>query len=81
MKDMVTPLEDNDGNNMLHLTAMRTRKKNIEDVSGAALQMQRELLWFKEVEGMIPHFLRERKNKDGFTPHKLFTMEHQDLIE
>nr|GEZ20193.1 ankyrin repeat-containing domain, PGG domain protein [Tanacetum cinerariifolium] len=47
MKDMVTPLEDNDGNNMLHLTAMRTRKKNIEDVSGAALQMQRELLWFK----------------------------------
>ncbi|GKA93557.1 ankyrin repeat-containing domain, PGG domain protein [Tanacetum coccineum] len=47
MKDMVTPLEDNDGNNMLHLAALRTRKKNIEDVSGAALQMQRELLWFK----------------------------------
>nr|GEX38089.1 ankyrin repeat-containing domain, PGG domain protein [Tanacetum cinerariifolium] len=81
MKDMVTPLEDNDSNNMLHLAAMRTRKKNIEDVSGAALQMQRELLWFKEVERMIPPSHRERKNNDGFAPRELFTMEHQDLIE
>nr|GEX07872.1 ankyrin repeat-containing domain, PGG domain protein [Tanacetum cinerariifolium] len=47
MKDMVTPLKDIDGNNMLHLAGMSTRKKNLEDVSGAALQMQRELLWFK----------------------------------
>ncbi|GJX96451.1 hypothetical protein Tco_0352249 [Tanacetum coccineum] len=81
MKDMVTPLTDYNGNNMLHLAAMRTRKKNLEDVPGAALQMQRELLWFKEVERMIPPSFRERKNNDGFTPRELFTMEHQDLIE
>nr|GEZ94389.1 ankyrin repeat-containing domain, PGG domain protein [Tanacetum cinerariifolium] len=80
MKDMVTPLTDYNGNNMLHLAAMRTRKKNLEDVPGAALQMQRELLWFKEVKRMIPPPFRERKNKDGFTPRDLFTMEHQDLI-
>ncbi|GKC61922.1 ankyrin repeat-containing domain, PGG domain protein [Tanacetum coccineum] len=66
MKDMVTPLTDFDGNNMLHLATMSTRKKNLEDVSGAALQMQRELLWFKEVKRMIPPSFRERKNKDGF---------------
>ncbi|GKE32881.1 ankyrin repeat-containing domain, PGG domain protein [Tanacetum coccineum] len=80
MKDMVTPLEDNDGNNMLHLASMSTIKKNLQDVSGDALQMQRELLWFKEVKRMIPPPFRERKNKDGFTPRDLFTMEHQDLI-
>nr|GEW41398.1 ankyrin repeat-containing domain, PGG domain protein [Tanacetum cinerariifolium] len=80
MKDMVTPLKDYNGNNMLHLAAMRTRKKNIEDVSGAALQMQRELLWFKEFESMIPPF-RERKNEDGFTPRELFSMEHKELID
>ncbi|PWA96686.1 ankyrin repeat-containing domain, PGG domain protein [Artemisia annua] len=81
MKDMVTPLTDNDGNNMLHLAAMSTKKKNLEDVSGAALRMQRELLWFEEVERMIPPSSRVSKNKDGFTPRELFTKEHQDLID
>ncbi|PWA48173.1 ankyrin repeat-containing domain, PGG domain protein [Artemisia annua] len=80
MKDMVTPLRDSDGNSMLHLAAMSTMKKNLEDVSGAALQMQRELLWFKEVERMVPPSYRERLNNDGLTPRELFTKEHQDLI-
>nr|GEU61778.1 ankyrin repeat-containing domain, PGG domain protein [Tanacetum cinerariifolium] len=80
MKDMVTPLKDKEGNNMLHLAAISTRKKNLEDVSGAALQMQRELLWFMEVERVIPPSYRERRNNDGLTPRELFTKEHQDLI-
>ncbi|GJS23551.1 reverse transcriptase domain-containing protein [Tanacetum coccineum] len=46
---------------------------------GAALQMQQELLWFKEVESMIPPY-RERKNRHGQTPQELFTMEHQHLV-
>ena len=29
---------------------------------------------------MIPHY-RERKNKDGLTPHELFTKEHKDLVK
>ncbi|PWA61128.1 ankyrin repeat-containing domain, PGG domain protein [Artemisia annua] len=80
MKDMVTILRDLDENNMLHLAAKSTKKKNLEDVSGAALQMQQKLLWFKEVESMIPPSYRKRKNKDGQTPHELFTQEHQHLI-
>ncbi|PWA80321.1 ankyrin repeat-containing domain, PGG domain protein [Artemisia annua] len=80
MKDMVTPIRDLDENNMLHLAAKSTKRKNLEDVSGAALQMQQELLWFKEVWSMIPPSYRERKNKDGQTPHELFTKEHQHLI-
>ncbi|GJT54598.1 ankyrin repeat-containing domain, PGG domain protein [Tanacetum coccineum] len=34
-----------------------------------------------EVESMIPPYYRKRKNKDGLTPHELFTKEHKDLVE
>ncbi|KAL7613390.1 hypothetical protein Lser_V15G07130 [Lactuca serriola] len=79
-KDMITPLKDPNEDNMLHLVARSVERKRLEDVSGGAFQMQRELLWFKEVEQMIPPSYRERKNKDGLTPRELFTKEHQDLV-
>nr|GEY73370.1 hypothetical protein [Tanacetum cinerariifolium] len=83
--DLIWKVNDN-GLSIFHVAVknrhegMSTRKKNLDDVSGAALQMQRDLLWFKEVERIIPPSYRERKNKDGFTPRELFTMEHQYLI-
>uniref|UniRef100_A0A251V3Y6 Putative ankyrin repeat-containing domain, PGG domain protein n=1 Tax=Helianthus annuus TaxID=4232 RepID=A0A251V3Y6_HELAN len=80
MKDLITPLKDEHENNMLHLVGTRAKQKQLEDVSGVALQMQRELLWFQEVEKMIPPSYRERKNRDGLTPHELFTMEHKELV-
>ncbi|KAK9067451.1 hypothetical protein SSX86_014780 [Deinandra increscens subsp. villosa] len=79
MKDLITPLRDENDNNMLHLVGKSASRYRLQDVSGVALQMQRELLWFKEVEAMIPPSYRERKNKDGLTPHELFTKEHKDL--
>nr|GFC23184.1 hypothetical protein [Tanacetum cinerariifolium] len=51
-----------------------------DDNLRVALQMQRELLWFQEVEAMIPPSYRDRKNKDGLTAYELFTMEHKDLV-
>ncbi|GKA83078.1 ankyrin repeat-containing domain, PGG domain protein, partial [Tanacetum coccineum] len=80
MKDLITPLRDENDNNMLHLVGKSAKRKRLQDVSGVAFQMQRELLWFKEVESMIPPSYRERKNKDGLTPHELFTKEHKDLV-
>ncbi|XP_035838671.1 uncharacterized protein LOC110907179 [Helianthus annuus] len=80
MKDLITPLKDKKDNNMLHLVGKSAKQKRLEDVSGVALQMQRELLWFKEVEAMIPPSYRERKNKDGLTPYELFTKEHNELV-
>ncbi|GJV21587.1 ankyrin repeat-containing domain, PGG domain protein [Tanacetum coccineum] len=80
MKDMITPLRDEHENNMLHLVGKIAKKKRLEDVSGFALQMQRELLWFQEIRNMIPPSYRERKNKDDLTPHELFTKEHKDLV-
>ncbi|KAK1410504.1 hypothetical protein QVD17_37041 [Tagetes erecta] len=80
MKDLITPLKDGKDNNMLHLVGKIAKQQRLEGVSGVALQMQRELLWFKEVEAMIPPSYRERKNKDGLTPYELFTNEHKDLV-
>ncbi|KAI3511214.1 hypothetical protein L1887_18360 [Cichorium endivia] len=71
MKDMITPLKDLKGNTMLHLVGKCAKKKRLQAISGVALQMQRELLWFKEVEQMIPPSYRERKNNDGLTAHEL----------
>lgn len=48
MKDMITLVKDDEGNNMLHLVR-KTAIKWLQEVSGV-LQMQRELVWFKEVE-------------------------------
>lgn len=38
---------DSNMNNILHLAAMKPEQSRLNIVSGAALQMQRELLWFK----------------------------------
>lgn len=47
MKDMVTRITDKNGNNMLHSFAMSAARNPRENVSGAALLMHYELLWFK----------------------------------
>ena len=47
MKDVLFPLKDMEDNNMLHLVGKCPKKKRLGDVSGVALDMQRELLWFK----------------------------------
>nr|KAJ0223701.1 hypothetical protein LSAT_V11C200075680 [Lactuca sativa] len=80
-KDRILGLKDKNDNNMLHLVGKCAKKKRLGDVSGfaAPFQLQGELLWFKEVEEMVPPSCREQRNKDGLTPHELFTMEHNDL--
>ncbi|KAK4347510.1 hypothetical protein RND71_033849 [Anisodus tanguticus] len=50
-------------------------------VSGAALRMQREIMWFKEVEKTVPSSLLKSENKDGKTPGQLFTEEHKLLLK
>ncbi|PWA82718.1 ankyrin repeat-containing domain, PGG domain protein [Artemisia annua] len=48
--------------------------------SGAALQIQRELQWFKEVERFVCPLNRIQKNSDDETPEMVFTREHKDLV-
>ncbi|KAJ8545188.1 hypothetical protein K7X08_017771 [Anisodus acutangulus] len=50
-------------------------------VSGAAPQMQRELLWFKEVEKNVQASYKEMRDSKGRTPRMLFTEEHKELVK
>ncbi|XP_023542597.1 ankyrin repeat-containing protein NPR4-like isoform X1 [Cucurbita pepo subsp. pepo] len=68
--------------NMLHLAAKLAAPNHLNRVSGAALQMQRELLWFKEVEKIVLPSQREAKcefESLKLIPSELFTKEHKDL--
>ncbi|CAI9090563.1 OLC1v1025365C2 [Oldenlandia corymbosa var. corymbosa] len=47
LKDLITSYKATDNSNMLHLAAKLAPSNRLNIVSGAALQMQRELLWFK----------------------------------
>ncbi|XP_073057473.1 uncharacterized protein [Primulina eburnea] len=66
-------------NNYLHLAAKLSPPSRLERVSGAALQMQRELQWFKEVESIVQPKLKEEVNENNKTPITLFTDEHKKL--
>lgn len=79
MKNDVFLLKDKMDNTMLHLVGL-TSKKMRSRTSGASLLMQRELLWYKEIEKMMRPHLREEKNKDGQTPYELFSKENEDLV-
>ncbi|OVA06831.1 Ankyrin repeat [Macleaya cordata] len=68
-------------NNILHLAAKLAPSPQLNTISGAALQMQRELQWFKEVEKIVQPTYKELENQDRHTPRDVFTREHKDLLE
>ncbi|KAG7949108.1 hypothetical protein I3843_13G044000 [Carya illinoinensis] len=69
------------GNNILHMVAMLTEFTPLDHIPGAALQMQRELQWFKQVESLCNPMITNFKNADGLTPRQLFTKTHKDLMK
>ncbi|KAI3830629.1 hypothetical protein MKX03_016461 [Papaver bracteatum] len=64
--------EDKSYNTLLHYAAKLAPLAKLNSVSGAALQMQRELQWFKKK--------RFSPNIDGDTAQSIFTEEHKDLV-
>ncbi|KAL2474108.1 Ankyrin repeat family protein [Forsythia ovata] len=78
---MMRHFKDENGNNILHLAAKLALPSRLNIVSGAALQMQRELLWFKEVEKIVLPSDIKMKNNEGKTPKELFSDEHKKLRE
>ncbi|KAL1537566.1 hypothetical protein AAHA92_30063 [Salvia divinorum] len=79
IKDLLATYVDNDGNNILHLAGKLAPPNQLAGIPGAAWQMQREVLWFKEVEKLVRPASRHKKNKKGQTPHELFVAEHKKL--
>ncbi|KAI8020024.1 Ankyrin repeat-containing protein ITN1 [Camellia lanceoleosa] len=71
---------DNEGNTLLHLVGNKAPIEKLNVVPGAALQMQRELQWFKEVEKFVSPSYIDEQNDDGETPSTVFTNKHMDLV-
>ncbi|GJU27487.1 ankyrin repeat family protein, partial [Tanacetum coccineum] len=72
-------MKDNNGNNLLHLAGKLAPVHKLNEVSGAALQMQRELQWFKEVEKLVQPMYKEATNNSNETPMMVFRREHKEL--
>ncbi|KAJ9550930.1 hypothetical protein OSB04_014975 [Centaurea solstitialis] len=71
---------DSSKNNILHLAGRVAPSFVLSRATGAALQLQRELQWFKEVEKfMLPTEIID-KNVDMETPDMVFTREHKHLV-
>uniref|UniRef100_A0A7N2KY48 PGG domain-containing protein n=1 Tax=Quercus lobata TaxID=97700 RepID=A0A7N2KY48_QUELO len=68
------------GNTLLHMAGMSAPSTSLDHIAGAALQMQRELQWFKEVESIVPPRVHGHLNKQGLTPQQLFTKNHEDMM-
>ncbi|KAI3955868.1 hypothetical protein MKW98_006228 [Papaver atlanticum] len=72
---------DESNNGILHYAAKLAPSSQLSSISGAALQMQREIQWFKGVENIVPEKDKYLRNKDGNTAQFIFTEKHKDLME
>ncbi|CAH1449151.1 unnamed protein product [Lactuca virosa] len=79
-RNIYRTIKDSSGNNLLHLAARLAPNNKLNLISGAALQIQRELQWFKEVERFICPLNIMQKNSFNETPQTVFTKEHKDLV-
>ncbi|XP_017257166.1 uncharacterized protein LOC108226682 [Daucus carota subsp. sativus] len=73
--------ESRDGENSLHYAGKLAPPHRLNTVTGAALQMQRELQWFKEVEKLVKPSHREALNNENHTPRMVFSDEHKELLK
>ncbi|XP_062017505.1 ankyrin repeat-containing protein At5g02620-like isoform X2 [Rosa rugosa] len=80
IKDVIVTYEDDQGNNIVHMAAKAAPQNQLNLVSGVALQMQRELVWFEEVKKIVQPQYIEMENKKGKTPQEIFTKEHGTLM-
>ncbi|KAM6551545.1 hypothetical protein CsatB_001353 [Cannabis sativa] len=80
IKTLFSTFIDKQGNNVLHLAAKLPPPERLNTVSGAALQMQQELLWFEEVKENVQPLFLKKKNDKNCEPQELFTKEHKRLL-
>ncbi|XP_052200622.1 uncharacterized protein LOC127807004 isoform X3 [Diospyros lotus] len=72
------------GNNGLHMAGYLYPQQLLNlrsGAAGAALQMQLELQWFKEVEKFVLPQAKEARNYLGKTPAEAFTETHKILVK
>ncbi|XP_026451237.1 uncharacterized protein LOC113351473 [Papaver somniferum] len=79
-KTFVYLRDETSGNTILHLAAKLAPPAQLNSVSCVALQMQRELQWYKEVEKISLPINKVIRNKDGKIPQALFREQHKELV-
>ncbi|XP_014519496.1 uncharacterized protein LOC106776531 [Vigna radiata var. radiata] len=80
-KEIIRCSADVFGNTLLHLAAYLGPSSDLDRRSGAALQLQRELQWFKVVEEIVHPKCKEEKNGDGKKPREIFSESHVEMVK
>ncbi|KAI3861009.1 hypothetical protein MKX03_026678 [Papaver bracteatum] len=78
--DELNSRTDDKRNTILHYAADIAPSHQLNSVSGAAFQMQREAQWFQGVKSILLERYRLVRNKDGMTAQCIFTDKHKDLV-
>ncbi|KAD6455064.1 hypothetical protein E3N88_09770 [Mikania micrantha] len=79
-KNIYRTIKDPFKNNLLHMAARLAPENKLNPILGAALKVQRELQWFKEVESFVCPLNIIQKNSLGETPQMVFTKKHKKLL-
>ncbi|XP_031258988.1 ankyrin repeat-containing protein NPR4-like [Pistacia vera] len=80
-KHLLLMSQDVDGNNILPLAGKLAPEYQLNRIPGAALQMQRELQWFEEIEKIVKPNYKEDKNSKEEAPAMIFTEKHKKLVK
>ncbi|AES95677.2 ankyrin repeat protein, partial [Medicago truncatula] len=78
--EIVSSRKDVFGNSLLHLAGYLEPSCSQRRYS-PALQMQKEILWFKTVESAVHPKYKEAKNNEDKTPREVFTENHEKLVK
>ncbi|GKB65577.1 ankyrin repeat-containing protein, partial [Tanacetum coccineum] len=74
-------MTDSSRNNLVHLVGRLAPSHVLSRTTGAALQLQRELQWHKEVEKLMLPTELIKENIYMETPNMVFTKQHEDLVK
>ncbi|KAK1437397.1 hypothetical protein QVD17_03188 [Tagetes erecta] len=74
-------LKDSNGNSLAHLAGRLAPSIALARTTGAALQLQRELIWHNEVKTLMSPTELITMNHDKETPAMVFTREHKELMK
>ncbi|KAI3706231.1 hypothetical protein L6452_23830 [Arctium lappa] len=78
---VLSEADDETNENILHIAAKLAPSHRLNNITGAALQMQRELQWFEEIESFVEPSLKGDLNKDKQTPRMVFKEQHKELLQ
>lgn len=80
-KEMIKYRTDSVDNNLLHMAALLVPSSIRGGRWGPAMQVQREIQWFKAVEEVVHPMCKEARNEDGKKPYDVFIESHEELVK